>query len=86
MELTYSQAKHLRAIVELADETGEPVTRAQLHERVFGHRRRSNPSVSRAVNALAAARYITLVPEQEQTQDTYQPTDAGRAALATEAP
>lgn len=81
MALTPSQTTHLSTIIELSNRYGGGVTHAHLHEAVWGGKRGTKPTVTRAVNALEEQGLVQVIANAEGT-DEYHPTDKGRAAVA----
>lgn len=85
MSLTPSQKKHLATLVEHVNRYGSHPTRDELGEAVYGRRKGTGPSVTRALNTLADLGYVTVHEPVQNTEGstTYSPTDAGREAAAT---
>lgn len=82
MSMTPSQKKHLAALTEHANHYGAGPTRDELGEAVYGGRKGTAPSVTRAVNALEGMGYVQVLWNAERNAETFSPTDAGRDALA----
>lgn len=83
MVLTPSQTTHLAALVELTNRYGAGVTYEQLQEHVWGGKRSTRPTVTRAINSLEEAGMLTVVDgAAPDNPATFHPTDKGRAAVA----